>query len=359
MIQDYFKWFVILFLSIILSNCNGQTEKGSAIENVEILNTQPVGIPKLIKTQNSTESDNVNCSLEDKMGNLWFGTTGEGIYVFDGKQLKQYTTSDGLKSNMVFCVFESSEGKIWIGTKDGLYTFNDSELAEVYITHPINSLHNMFSVFSIMEDVSGKLWFATVEGVYVYNGKSFELFTVNEDGKGYMSERHNTEYMLQDADGNIWFGSRVNDGVFRYDGKSIVNFKLKELNGHKWAWPALQDKQGNIWFSNWGGTYYYDGTSFISFTKDDGLCSTTIMRILEDKQGNIWFGGGEGVCRYNGKSFTHFTTEDGLPRNGVWSILEDSKQNIWIGTRNTGLCKYNGKTIISLTKESNSHFTDK
>jgi len=348
--RHFLNWTILVIVVTGCYSCTGQVQKNNPKENEIKRNAIPLAQPKLIKTQNSQPSDNVNCSLEDKSGNLWFGTTGEGIYVFDGKTFTQYTKSDGLKSNMTFCIFESSDGEIWLGTNDGLYIFNGSTFTEVYITSPINSRHNKFHVFSIMEDNIGKLWFATVEGVYVYDGNSFELFIVKKEGKGYMSDKHNTERMLQDADGNIWFGSRVNDGVFRYDGKSILNFKLEELEGHKWAWPALQDKHGNIWFSNWGGTYRYDGKSFTSFTKKDGLCSKVIARIVEDNQGNIWFGGGEGICCYDGKSFTHFTTKDGLPHNGVWSILEDSKQNIWIGTRNTGLCKFNGKTITSLSE---------
>ena len=350
MTKRHIKWLSIVFVSITILSCNGQTEKKSSVEETTKTSlSKTVKVPKLEKTQNSTESDNVNSILEDSNGNLWFGTTGEGVYRFDGKNITQYTISDGLKSNKTYCLFESSEGIIWIGTDDGLYALKESNNAfeNVHITEPSNSLHNKVSVFSILEDTAGKLWFATVEGVFVYDGKSFELFIVDEDKKGFMSSRHNTEYMLQDRNGNIWFGSRVNDGVYRYDGETITNFKLKELDGHKWAWPALQDKEGNIWFSNWGGTYRYDGKSFTSFTKEDGLCSKTIARIIEDSHGNIWFGGGEGLCRYDGKSFTHFTTIDGLPHNGIWSIFEDEKQNIWIGTKNTGLCLYNGSTIIN------------
>ncbi len=348
MTKRYTRWLFFFSLSIILLSCNGQTGKKSTVEHANVPIAEAVKVPKLLKTQNSTPSDNVNSILEDKTGNLWFGTTGEGVYNFDGEVLTQHTTSDGLRSNKTYCLFESSKGKIWLGTDDGLYALNESTATfeDVYITSPTNSLHNKFSVFSILEDTAGKFWFATVEGIFVYDGKSFELFIVDKDQKGFMSKGHNTEYMLQDTQGNIWFGSRVNDGVYRYDGESIVNFKLEELDGHKWAWPALQDRKGNIWFSNWGGTYRYDGTSFTSFTKEDGLCSQTITRIMEDNQGNIWFGGGEGLCRYNGKSFTHFTAKDGLPHNGVWSIFEDKNQNIWIGTRNTGLCMYNGQTII-------------
>ncbi|MCI5081528.1 MAG: hypothetical protein MRY78_07555 [Saprospiraceae bacterium] len=355
MIQGYFNWFVLLFYFLILANCNGQIETSSTIEKATKSKTTVIGASKLFKSQHSTESDNVNSGLEDKKGNLWFGTTAEGVYKFDGKTFVQYTKSDGLKSNMTYCIFESSEGEIWLGTDDGLFVFNGNAFSEVYITDPVNSLHDKFCVFNIMEDKNGTLWFATVEGVYTYDGESFELFTVSKEGKGYMSNKHNTEYMLQDTEGNIWFGSRVNDGVFRYDGTSIVNFELEELDGHKWAWPALQDKNGNIWFTNWGGAYRYDGQSFTSFTQDDGLCNKAITRIMEDKQGNIWFGGGNGICIYDGDSFTHITTKDGLPHNSVWSITEDSKQNIWIGTRNTGLCKYDGETIINLSESNDIH----
>ena len=115
----------------------------------------------------------------------------------------------------------------------------------------------------------------------------------------------------------------------------------------------MQDKNGNIWFSNWGGVYRYDGKSFTTFTKKDGL-SDNIARIIEDKKGNLWFGGA-GLSRYNaspndevgrGTSFTRFTTKDGLPNLGVWLILEDKTENIWVGTRETGLYLYDGTTFI-------------
>ena len=136
-------------------------------------------------------------------------------------------------------------------------------------------------------------------------------------------------------------------------GKSVINIKIKELSSIRshldWAWPQLQDKDGNIWFSNWDGAYRYDGKSFTSFTKKDGLSDDLIARIIEDKKGNLWFGGA-GLSRYDGKSFTRFTTKDGLPNLGIWEILEDNTGNIWIGTRETGLYLYDGKKIITYSE---------
>ena len=36
-------------------------------------------------------------------------------------------------------------------------------------------------------------------------------------------------YLKEDNKGNIWLGSRINEGVFRYDGKSVTNLKLMDL----------------------------------------------------------------------------------------------------------------------------------
>ena len=57
--------------------------------------------PKLITTQGAGPANNVACSMQDKKGNLWFGTTGEGVYQYDGKSFTNFTTKDGLNSNMV------------------------------------------------------------------------------------------------------------------------------------------------------------------------------------------------------------------------------------------------------------------
>jgi ligand-binding sensor domain-containing protein len=122
----------------------------------------------------------------------------------------------------------------------------------------------------------------------------------------------------------------------------------------------LQDKQGNIWFSNWGGAYRYDGKSFI---KMDGLSTVLLilLRELSKTKRYLWFGGAGGLWRYDGKSFTHFTVKDGVINsnigsfmeagkgNDVWSILEDRTGNLWIGTRNTGLYRFDGKSFTSFS----------
>lgn len=341
--------FTFLTILIFGTSCNGQVRKDLPKEKVSESKTIYVGLPKLIKTQGSQSSDNVHCIMQDKAGNLWFGTTGEGVYKYDGKSFSQFISINGLNSNTVHCILEDKDGKIWIGTSAGVCLYDGKTFSEIQIPlpgyMPPNKYNNRHDVFSIMQNRSGKLWFATIDGVYIYDGKSFTPFIVNEGAGGFMSSNNNVERILEDNAGNVWFGGRVNEGVFRYDGKSLTNLKV---NGKDWAYPALLEKNGNIWFNNWNGAYRYDGKSF---NKKDGLSNGPVTKIIEDKDGNLWFGGaGRGICRYDGKTFTCFTSKDGLINNDVWSILEDRDGNLWVGTRNTGLYRYDGKSFISFSE---------
>ncbi len=341
--------------------------------------------PKLIKTIGNPLYGNVQYSLEDKAGNLWFGTTENGLYKYDGKSFHQFLVSDGLNSNAINHLLEDNNGKLWIGTDKGLCFYDGKAFNSISIPLPKNlppnknELYKTQIVFHIIQDQKGKLWVATIDGVYVYDGVSFTHFVINKGAGGYLSTNHNIERMLEDKDGNIWFGGRNNVGVYRYDGKSITNFKLEAITlqfeevkkevSHNWAWPQLQDKKGNIWFSNWGGAYCYhaslndslgQGKTFTRITKKDGLpgYNGIIKKIIEDNNGNLWFGGDVGISRYNnrlntvagadsndevrqGKSFTNF--RDGLINPDVWTMLIDKNENLWVGTRATGLYLFDAR----------------
>jgi len=66
----------------------------------------------------------VQAIAADKKGNLWFGTKGGGISVFDGSKWTSYTTADGLNSNNILCLTVDNDGVVWIGTDDGVTAFN-------------------------------------------------------------------------------------------------------------------------------------------------------------------------------------------------------------------------------------------
>lgn len=377
---------VLTFLTLLLlgTACDGSVKKEMPKEKEH---------PNLIKTPGN---GNVQAALKDKEGNLWFGTSDDGLYRYDGKSFRQFLMADGLPSNSINDLLEDKEGKIWIGTKAGVGLYDPSAslgtggkmVTEIVIPLPKNlppnknKLQQTQKVYDIMQDKAGKLWFVTIDGVYIYDGKSFTLFPIDDAPNSFLGSHDKVERILEDKDGNIWFGGRTNEGVFRYDpsathrtgGKAVTHFKLKELTlqfeskqvSHSWGWPQLQDKNGDIWFSNWAGAYRYDGKSFTSFTKSDGIPGQNglVAKIIEDKNGNLWFGGEGGLSRYDpsatlrtgGKSFTGF--QDGLINPWIWTILEDKSGNLWVGTRETGLYLFDGKTFISYSEDKKLSATD-
>ena len=166
----------------------------------------------------------------------------------------------------------------------------------------------------------------------------------------------------QDRNGNIWFAA--NDGVYRYDGKSLTNITGKLISVP--VFSILEDRKGNFWFGTYGsGAYYYDGKSFQNFTTQDGLAHNSVMPIYEDKDGIIWLGTGGGVSRYDpsaplrtgGRSFRNFTTSDGLTNNDVHAIVQDKTGKIWFGTRGD-MTIYDGKTFTTLTDKNGRTFSN-
>lgn len=353
--------FTILFVSLFVTSCNGQIKTEQPNEAIGQLSFTSKNT-KLVKTQVTDRYQNVHCTLEDKDGNIWFGTTGEGIYRYDGKEFTQFTEKDGLSSNKVWSVLEDKSGNIWIGTTNGVCLYNGKSINPVSINkdfaYPIsnNNYYTDWStkntVWSMLQDKKGKIWFGTGDGVYCYNGLSFTPFlndvnVINKEGLHLKM----IDCILEDKNGNIWFASGMlpgEEGLCRYDGKEITRYRP---GGDGWIRYVLEDKNGVIWSAGrHRGAWRFNGTTFTKFTEKEGIG----IPLLEDKKGNIWFGGEEhsngyegsgGVWRYDGKIFENFTPKDGMGNYGVWSIIEDSNGNIWFGTRNCGLYRYNGQTF--------------
>jgi ligand-binding sensor domain-containing protein len=304
--------------------------------------------------------------LQDKAGNIWFGTTGSGVYRYDGKLFYNYTTKDGLNSNAVWSILEDKSGNIWFGTSDGICRFDGNKIIPFPINDSIRPIlkNNSYytdwapktTVWSMLQDKTGTIWFGTGDGVYCYNGINFTRF-LNNDGvvnKDSLQLKM-VDCMIEDKNGNIWFASGMPpgmEGVCLYDGKSITGSKP---NGDSWIRFITEDKKGNLWFSGrQNGNFYYDGKAFNIFKEKVEIGNP----ILVDKSGNIWFNGEEGenletkggIWRYDGNAFKNFTIADGIGKYYVWCMVEDSSGNIWFGTRNTGLYKYDGIAFTNFSE---------
>lgn len=301
----------------------------------------------LMKSLGSNEKGNVHRGLADKKGNLWFGTTGEGIYRYDGTLFTQFTTDNVLSSNTIFAVFEDRDQNLWFGTQDGVTLYDGKE----FISMPVSKSKN--AVWCIIQDRKGVIWVGSAGGVYCYTGNGFVPFLdnhriVNAEGLNLKS----TESMLEDRNGTIWFGSYVGEGISFFDGQYLRSLKpnvTRKSFGHVRVMSLLEDRKRNLWFGTGDGAYRFDRKNLEKFGEKEGL--DWVYSMLEDQKGNLWFttekGSGEidepgGVWRFDGTLFTHFSTKEGLVHNGVFAAVEDQRGNLWFGTRNFGLSRFDG-----------------
>ncbi len=355
--------FSIFFASIFFTSCNGQTKtkqtNKTVIEQVSFTSKNK----RLTNTLGTTEHTNLHCSLQDKDGNLWFGTTGEGVYRYDGNEFTQFTEKDGLSNNRVWSIIEDKSGKIWFGTDDGVSRFDGKTISKIpftiansngFGTSIQQSGKNL--VWSLFQDKSGVIWFGTSQDLYCFDGNNFNRFLDNKDISNNQNlQLKEIQCFLEDSSGTIWMGSGAiaQEGVLRFDGKSITSSKP---NGDGWIRCMLKDKNETIWFGGRNnGNFIYNGKDFTKFTEKVGIGNPYLV----DKAGDIWFNGEEklstvenegGIWRYNGKTFKNYNTNDGISKYNVWSMLEDRKGNIWIGTRNCGLYRYNGQTFDAFSE---------
>jgi hypothetical protein len=249
--------------------------------------------------------------LEDRKGNLWFGTRDSGVYLLPSGQttFQHFATKDGLASNLALHIYEDKAGNIWVGASryDGK-SFRNFTTKDGF---PSNSIR------LLLEDKIGRLWFgAQGENMFVYDarlndevgqGKTFTVLK-NKDGKAF----NNVWSIIEDKKGNIWFGDV--GGLWRYDGSTYTKVSQKG------AYDIIEDKNGNIWttgevkpYGDWALSLY-DGKSL--YNKNPNVTEITagqsgFLGLLEANDGSIWFGSFNGVYRYDGKTITDFKSKEG------------------------------------------------
>ncbi len=68
---------------------------------------------------------------QDQTGNIWFGTYGGGITIWNGIQIKYLSIGDGLPSYSIIALLSSQNGNIWIGTENGIALYNGIEIIDI------------------------------------------------------------------------------------------------------------------------------------------------------------------------------------------------------------------------------------
>ena len=327
----------LLFVSIV--SCNRQKvpvtskDKSGKTENIAVNRVPKAGGYTAVSGDYGPSSITRQI-MQDRKGNFWFAT-GEGIIRYDGVSFTNFTSSEGLRRVPVFSVLEDKAGNIWFGTIGaGVYRYDGTSFTN--FTTKEGLAHDRIGC--LYEDKMGSIWIGTEGGISVYDGKSFRNFTTNEG-----LSNNDVNSIKADNTGNLWIGTR-GDALF-YDGATFNKLKNNEGRVFTNVRSIIVDSKGQIWLGGAAGLWRTDGYSFTNFTRN------FVGYVYEDKKGNIWTSSEAPdnrrhwiLSRYDESSLhddnptvTSILRQDGM----FFGIWEDRDEGIWLGTLN-GVCRYDG-----------------
>ncbi|HSC36628.1 MAG TPA: two-component regulator propeller domain-containing protein, partial [Chitinophagaceae bacterium] len=120
----------------------------------------------------------VRSIYEDSRGNLWLGTEGGGLQLFDRmsqRVTERYTTSEGLSSDVVLAILEDDDGHLWLSTVNGLVRFDKSKHScrNYYQADGLQS--NQFHYNSALALRNGQLAFGSIKGLNLFHPEAIRV----------------------------------------------------------------------------------------------------------------------------------------------------------------------------------------
>ena len=301
--------------------------------------------------------------LCDRDGNLWIGTTGQGLLRVRDSRVDRLTRSEGLSSNLVSGLVEDREGDIWVATARGIDRIRDPKV-QLYST--VNGLSSDLidsvygtrdgavwigtsggltrlaggnvtvyshatglpnpSVLSLYEDAAGKLWAATHAGLAVQTGDRFsEVLTASGQ---HLDRVYN---IGGNRTGAVWLADSAH-GLFAVRGGAAHPVALPGSDSGD-IYSLLAARNEDVWLGHYrGGITVLGKDSAKRYDSRDGLGNGPVRAIYEDRNGSVWAGTGDGLSRFRDARWTTWTTAQGLPEGGVQGIVEDQSGGLWLLT---------------------------
>jgi len=295
----------------------------------------------------TTNLQALRCSLEDRSGNLWLGSSEQGVFRCDTNgNWQQFTRREGLGSGVVRALFEDGEGNVWAGTEGGGLCRLRLSLFTVYGTAQGLSSDR---VTSVSEGPRGECWVGTDGyGLNRLEGETAHLAS-SEPGAAQMQVLS----VLPDHQGHIWVGLRLGGVVQWQDGH------FTPLNA-----PATANRTTRCLFEDSRGVVWIGQNNTTSLVRIQGDTVTTValpqwvgpvdIRVMaEDSTGSLWIGtDGRGLLCWKEGRITRYTREDGLSSDFIWWLHPEGDGALWIGTYGGGLTRLkNGRAVKCTTRQ--------
>ena len=274
---------------------------------------------------------------EDQNGNIYFVSChpNSTITKFDGQSFSIVQTIPSTD-------WKLQDNDLWLKNAyqtQKVYRFDGTTFYELTLPKP-PLFHNPFEIYSIYKDKKGNIWFGTNPvGVCRYDGKSFDWIT-EEDVTEFRNEGANgVRSITEDKNGDFWFNTENRYGIYdsttiksgefykRYE--SLGSLDGKKTSGLNKYLSTVRDNENNLWFVTYrNGVWKYDGLKITQFKVQENSKDITLFCIYKDNKGNLWLGTHDnGAYKFNGNTFVKFKPKKQLETHAKIAITIDDVPN--------------------------------
>ncbi len=260
--------------------------------------------------------------IEDRRGDVWLGTDGDGLIRYSGGRFTAFTTQHGLASNHVQSLLEDHAGDLWIGTDGGgLSRFANGRFTSYRTGDGLPGNH----VFALAADRAGALWVGTTSGLARFERNRFSTYTMRDgladDGIRSLSWDREQALWIATARGGV---SRFANGRFTTYGATagLPTGRVRVV---------YHDREGTLWAGTDQGLYRLRAGRFEAYTVREGLPGNEVGAIYQDPDGDLWVGlTGVGLVQLRAPRFETLTPADGLASWNAWAVVGDAAGSLWI-----------------------------
>jgi diguanylate cyclase (GGDEF)-like protein len=274
---------------------------------------------ELLTRSNGLPSDSPDWIFEDRERNLWVGWADAGLSMFRDARFTSYGKPERLSSDSISSIIQASDGSFWVGTVDG------------GVNHLVNG---RVQALSAAERLAGKsaLGIAQSRDGGIWIGSEAGTVTRMQDGRAKTfrisgSLTPELPAMVQDRNGDMWFGFDMPNGLARLRNG---HFEYIPLEGRVKALAVAPD--GALWIASYlyGLSELKNGV-FHHYSVNEGLSNTFLTSVYVDPSGVVWAGTAlAGLNRLKDGKITRYSVEQGLSDSTVSAVIEDDNGYLWL-----------------------------
>lgn len=266
---------------------------------------------KLMQTWNfssylSNSSSSIYVFEEDKKGNIWCGTSDNGVLKFN-PHAHSFTRINYAQNLDVHALCENAQGKMWVGTEAGIFSVeNDKINKEQELNRQMGK--NPTIIYSIKEDNYGQIWIGTLDrGVFVFSKQMKLIVHLTEKN---LLATNTINHIIKDADGGIWMATMRGLAYVQnpLQPGTIKNYDERYGIKDSHIRAISQDKQGNIWVSMFSGIACLNihKQRFYNYDYESGIPTSNFVEAsaVTTPDGTIYFGSPGGICFFNPQQLT-------------------------------------------------------